>query len=476
MIISRLRGKAVFQVSYFFSFFFTLFCIYWIAQVTPPGMLAAVVIVAFYYTAGLCLFNALYRRKALYGLIAVPFLWVGVEHFRTLSEFAFPWADLGYSQSYYLYILQIVSIVSVHGLSLLIVGVNVLLWQVFRSEISVEKRLTSAFMSIGTVGFLIGYGWAVMPVYPIEGNYKVAILQGSVPLELKWNAVSEAYNYNLYDSLARSVQDTSVKLFVWPETAAPCYPELEYDCRELLGKTAIATQSHHLIGALRARTFNGNRRFYNSSFQFNPNGGLERSYDKMKLVPFAEHVPYQDHFPFLTEEFLTQYLTFIETYEIQWWSDFYPGDSLRLFDLTDSRYGVLICFESAFPEFVRTMVNSGAEFIVGITNDTWFENTIGMDMHSRVFVTRAVENRTWMARAANSGYSYIVDDYGRIRHQLPQDDKAVLAEGLLLRESRSLFTRWGDVAGRFSFLLTALIAGILLVKWIFAVTFFRKKS
>ncbi|MCB2229736.1 apolipoprotein N-acyltransferase [bacterium] len=466
LIFSKLEGRAVFTSAYFFSFFFNLFSLYWVALVTPPGMLAAVVIVAFYYTLVLVLFNKLYRWRTIAGLVALPFLWTGIEYFRTLSQFAFPWSDLGYSQAYYLVILQIVSVISVHGLTLLIVAVNVLLAQAFRTELSPEKRLSSIFVSVATVALLAAYGWIVMPAIPLPGKYEVTLLQGSVPLDVKWARELRERNYVIYDSLAQSAKDSSTHLYIWPETSAPCYVTHDSYCRSRLGGIARRSGAPHLIGALAASTIDGEQRHFNSCFQFDTTGRVVEQYDKVKLVPFSEQSPYQDQLPFLREKFLSEYLTFIKTYDVQWWSDFYPGDSAKLFRLDDVDYGVLICFECAFPEYTREMVSDGARFLVGITNDTWFGGSVGIYMHARIFITRAVENRIWMARAANSGLTFVVDGYGRIREELPRNAVAALPVSLNLSESKSVFTRYGDIAGLSSFLILVSISGILIFVWL----------
>jgi apolipoprotein N-acyltransferase len=465
-IISALRGREAFNAAYFFGFCFNAFSLYWVAMVTPPGTLVAVVIVSFYYAAVLTAFNRLYRFKPLLGFAALPFLWVGMEYFRTLSEFAFPWSDLGYTQSYYLYLIQIVSVVSVHGLSFLVVVVNVLLWQVFRKELSPERRLTSFFASAVVVIGLVSYGWIVVPKYPQPGTLDIAVLQGSVPLEEKWAPGNAAYTINLYDSLVRSVDDSSVALYVWPETAVPCYLT-HYDfCRSEVTRLVRRSGAYHLIGALGAGVVDGEQRHFNSCFQIDPQGVVEKRYDKVKLVPFSEQVPYQHQLGFLRRDVLSEYLTFIETYDVQWWSDFHPGDSALLFELPDVYYGVLICFESTFPEYARSMIRKGAHFLVGITNDTWFGRSVGIHMHSRIFVTRAVENRTWAVRAANSGLSYIVDSYGRIRDDIPLYEATALHGKVGLVSGYSFFTEHGDIAGFGSFLILIGIMVILAALWI----------
>lgn len=465
MIISSLKGKDVFKAAFFYSFFLHLFLVYWIALVTLPGVIGAVLLMALYNAVILFAFNRLYHIKKIYGIVMLPFLWVGLEYFRTLTEFSFPWSDLGYTQSYYLYIMQFVSVTSVHGISFLILVVNILLWQILRKEVSIERKLTSFFVSGAIVIMLAAYGWVVVPKYPVPGTINVALLQGSVPLKVKWKKGNAEYSYKLYDSLATSVSDSSVKLYVWPETSAPTYLSHDYAARKTIGETAKKTKAFHLVGALGASDVNGSQRYFNSCYQFSPDGKLDQRCDKIKLVPFSEHVPYQNYLPFLEKAVLKNYLTFIEQYNIQWWSDFYPGDSIVLFNLPDYSYASLICFESAFPEFVRETIHKGADFIVGITNDTWFGTSVGIHQHSRIFLTRAIENRCWGIRVANSGLTYIVDNYGRIRNELDVYEVAVLTGQVDLLDGRSFFNKHGDIVGRISFLITLSIIGILILLW-----------
>lgn len=467
MILSKLSGRDAFYASFFFSYLYNLFCMYWIAIVTPPGMVAAVALIALYYAVMLFMFNKLYRIRPILGILALPFLWVGVEYFRVLSEFAFPWADLGYTQSYFIYVMQIVSLTSVHGLSFLIVLVNVLLWQLFRSQLSAERRLTALLVSLGIVSLLTAYGWIMVPRYPEPGDYKISLLQGSVPLDVKWKKGNEEHSFQLYDSLTQSVEDSTIKLFIWPETSVPCYFTHNQGCRHRVSQIARDSKAYHLVGAMGALREDERLRYFNSCYQISPTGVVERRHDKTKLVPFAEHVPYQDYLPFLQKDFVKKYLAFIDNWGIQWWSDYYPGDSAVLFDLPEATYGVLICFETAFPDYVRSMIRSGAHFIVGITNDTWFGESVGIHQHSRMFITRAIENRCWFARCANSGLTYIVDPYGRVREDLDLWEVGALSGSISLLDEYSVYTKYGDLIGLVSFLITCLLMVILFALWIF---------
>ncbi len=221
-------------------------------MVTVPGLFGAVFLLAFYISILFWLFSKTYHIKPIYGIVLFPFLWVGLEYFRTLTEFSFPWSDIGYTQSFYLKIMQIVSVTSVHGLSLLIIIVNILLWQILRKEVKTERKLTSFLVSIVIIGGLVSYGWIVIPKYPVPGKVDVVLLQGSVPIDVKWAKGNEWHSFKLYDSLAQTASDTIPKLFIWPETSAPTYLSHNAEYRKVVGQIAIQSGGYHLVGALGA--------------------------------------------------------------------------------------------------------------------------------------------------------------------------------------------------------------------------------
>ncbi|MBW1729082.1 MAG: hypothetical protein JRJ62_16255 [Deltaproteobacteria bacterium] len=118
----------------------------------------------------------------------------------------------------------------------------------------------------------------------VEGDMRVAVLQGNVDLSTKW-------------SLAMAAAEDSADLIIWPETAAPCYPRLEKIYGRRLGQTSYNSRAYNLIGGLDVVYYGKDSKTYNSAFQFLPSGQLDNVYHKMKLVPFSEHSPYQDQDP-----------------------------------------------------------------------------------------------------------------------------------------------------------------------------------
>lgn len=467
VIVSRLKGRQAFGAAYFYAFFANLFHLYWVAIVTPPGMVAAIFILSLYPAVIMTAFSKLYRMKRWLGLAALPFLWIGMEYVRSLSQIAFPWTDLSYSMGYNLTFIQIVSVIGCYGMSFIIILFNVFIWQVLESRNRLERRVTAglAFLLVLVATYL--YGWVEFEPYPEEGDIRIAMLQGNVPLGVKWKPETRTRNFVLYDSLASEAADgDSLDLIVWPETAAPAYPRQESQYRIRLKRTAMQTKTAQLVGALDVEWLDHKEMAYNAAFLIDSTGFMYPPYHKVKLVPFSEHVPYHESLFFLQREFLEEYLDFIKSREVQWWSDFYSGDSIMLFPADNYYFSVLICYEAAFPEFCRDATLKGAEFLVNITNDTWFGRSPGPYQHLRLAVFRAIENRTWIVRCANSGISTFIDPFGREFSRGDLYEMKILKHNIYAREGLSVFTRNGSVIGKISALIMSGLIIILFGLWL----------
>jgi apolipoprotein N-acyltransferase len=175
-----------------------------------------------------------------------------------------------------------------------------------------------------------------------------------------------------------------------------------------------------------------------------PGRGVVAKYDKMHLVPFGERIPYDDVFPVLKR------VNFGE-------ADFERGREPVVFQIDDKRFGVLICFESIFPELVRSFKTGGADFILNITNDEWFGRSAAPYQHAYMAVFRAVENRISVARCANTGISMLIDPWGRITLESGVFTREALAGTIEVVETDTFFSRHG-------FLLLWPVVGIALVE------------
>jgi apolipoprotein N-acyltransferase len=170
----------------------------------------------------------------------------------------------------------------------------------------------------------------------------------------------------------------------------------------------------------------------NSAALISPSGGIVSRYDKIHLVPFGEYVPLKNVFFFA--ESLTRNV-----------GDFAPGREYTVSPIGDRRLSTAICYESIFPNLVRQFVANGSELLVVTTNDGWFGQSSAPYQHLRMGVVRAVENRRFIVRAANTGVSAIIDPYGRILRETPIGKRMILEGTVSYRSDHTFYTRNGDV-------------------------------
>ncbi|NMC44085.1 MAG: apolipoprotein N-acyltransferase [candidate division Zixibacteria bacterium] len=452
IISGKSFGKA-FGAGYLFAFCYHLFALYWIAWVTVGGMLIAIAVISLYDAFIFALYAGLYRRRPKAAIVLFPLLWIGMEYFRTLFEFAFPWSNLSYTQWRYLSLLQICEYVGDAGITLIIVVVNILLWQVWR-QTGRNRRALLALAAGLLIVLPTAYGAVVMagaePDH--DGPINVALLQGSIPLEQKWDPTQVEYSFHLYDSL--SLAATPADLIVWPETAAPANLLNNHHQTTLVSSTARKAGCPMLVGTLDDTPLpDTGYRYYNAAIQFDPDGGHRPPYHKIKLVPFAETVAYGRYLPFLVNLNVG-------------WSDFTAGTDLRVYENGFGSYGVLICYEVVFPELVNQYLREGADFLVNITNDTWYGYSSGPYQHSVMAIFRAIENRVAIARAANSGFSYFVDRYGRMYNKSRLYDVTVMKGKVKPAGERTTFNRTGPILGRIGLVVVALVTVLLAGSWI----------
>jgi apolipoprotein N-acyltransferase len=114
------------------------------------------------------------------------------------------------------------------------------------------------------------------------------------------------------------------------------------------------------------------------------------------------------------------------------------------------RFGVVVCYESAFEDLSRRYRAQGAGFLVNITNDAWFGRSSAPRQHLAHLTMRAIETRMGVARAANTGISGFVDPLGRLSQATPQDVQTVVLGPVLGSPARPLYVRLGDWVGALS--------------------------
>ncbi len=394
------------------------------------------------------------RGTPLVWLLA-PCLWVSLEYARAHALSGIPWGLLGYSQFQWLPIIQIAGVTGVYGVSFLVVLVNVAVFLWLRRVVTPPPhraalpRPWGALASTAVIVVAVWvYGWNHLTL-PVAERLNVGIVQANIDQARKWDAAYRAETLARYDRLTHAV-GPNADLILWPEAATPFVFARESADRSRVVDIVRDARTPLVFGspALRRRA-DGTLSLLNSAYALNRSGAVTGRYDKQHLVPFGEYIPLK---PLLS--FLDKMVVGI--------GDFQPGRGptlLSMFhgrDRREARFGVAICYEVIFPDLVRRIADQGANFLVTITNDAWFGDTVAPYQHFGMVVFRAVENRLSFARAANTGISGLIDPTGRILTATPVFTERVVTGAIPLGAPSTLYTRFGDVFARACVILVVL--------------------
>jgi apolipoprotein N-acyltransferase len=365
-----------------------------------------------------------------------PFLWVALEYLRSLLLTGFPWANLGYSQYLNLPFIQMADVTGAYGLSFVILMVNATLFWILhqwpKKIFPLKEALVTAVLLLG---FLI-YGYAKMGRVDRQmiqnPPLKIGLVQGDIDQSIKWDEAFQLETLKIYEKLSLRVAEDKPHLIIWPETATPFFFQDAKEYHPLILDIPRKTNAFLLFGSPSYKINKGRVNHYNSAYLVSPSGELVGKYDKIHLVPFGEYVPMQDLFFFIGS--LGEGI-----------GDFKSGKEIYNFSLPQGKFGVLICFEIIFPDLCRKFVKKGANFLVTITNDAWFGRTSAPYQHFSMAAFRAVENRVFVARAANTGITGIIDPKGKILKEGGIFERGTMNGTIRLSNRKTFYTLHGDV-------------------------------
>ncbi len=407
---------------------------------------------------------------------AVPFLWVSIEYLRSNFSFlALPLGLLAHSQYLNPPLIQSGSVAGAYGVSFIIAMVNaaiaaIALWLIQKPPgwkgmvgTSLSGKMAALLVCGAAALFFLSvlYGPWALSRPPLEKGIRVALVQGNIDHEKKWNPRYAKSIMQTYAELTRRAAGDRPDLIVWPEAATPRAINMDRRLHSEVKQLVEETEVPLLLGSTMHQKFKEQSSkgmlFKNSAFLIEPGKREDiQEYSKLILVPFGEYVPMEGIIPW----------SWIQVPEV---ANYVPGEKWTVFDLPGFRFSVTICWESIFPDLVRNFVKSGAQLIVNITNESWYRDTAGPYQFLSASVFRAVENRVYVVRCANTGVSCFIDPFGRIVDRV-KDDKGrdtyvqgVLTRTILPGSPKTFYTRYGDwlVWAGFGWLALLLVFGLV---------------
>ncbi|HJY81861.1 MAG TPA: apolipoprotein N-acyltransferase [Candidatus Binatia bacterium] len=458
-IIREQTPKRAFISGWISGLGFYLCTVYWVVHTIgfysniPPlvavgPLLLMCTILAMYtgaFAAGLCFYQQRGGSLVLLG----PLLWVALEWVRSFFFIAFPWASLGYSQHHFLNLIQFAEVTGVYGISALVIFVNLVVFAVLQKR-SLGRGLLLVAAALLVFGLSSWGAWrrTQLRALPIAHHLRIGLVQGNIEQDKKWSPDFQETTLARYEQLTREVVARGVDLVAWPETAVPFFFQSDVPYQERLLKLVREIKTPLLFGSVGWRPKGINTvTLFNRAYLVSSSAEVLGFYDKMQLVPFGEYVPFHDSIFFFLDKL------------VEGIGDFAAGTTPTVFSLSREKFGVLICYEGIFPDLARRFVAQGANFLVNITNDAWFGRSSAPYLHLVMEAMRAVENRVPVVRAANTGFSAVIDWDGRVRAQTALYETAVLVEEITWPQVTSFYTMHGDLFARVCALSTLVMLG-----------------
>ncbi len=448
---------------------FNVVATWWVANTAiAAGIVANFLNALFMAVVALLIFLVRRHRRRAW-LAGAVCLWVGFEYLHFNWQIAWPWLCLGHTFAPAPVLAQWFSVTGVFGGSLYVTVSACLVYRVFasRDEAGSEFEVSPIYRNAARAAVAILVPLAVsvvMYAYAKTSGTQMVIVAAVQPnLEPHYQKfrVAEREQLERFRTLTERALAANAQLVIYPETSFSGIDEALVQAEPWVGMwDALAAEAAPLAPALltglssyaRLATDNGDpavrtqsagaetvHYIAHNSASVLDGGGPVVFYNKSKLVPGVEFLPYRKVFFFF--EPLVASLGGTT-------AGLGRNDSAAVFRL---RSGVvaapLICYESIYGDYVRQFVKRGANLLVVPTNDGWWDESPGYRQHFNLARLRAIETRRWVVQAANSGTSGIIDERGRAIVSTNYDEATTLTGGVALLDGETIYVRFGDVIG-----------------------------
>ncbi|MEG4234116.1 apolipoprotein N-acyltransferase [Microcoleus sp. Pol11C3] len=347
------------------------------------------------------------------------------------------WTSLSYTQSpHNLAILHLGQLSGPSAVTAAIVAVNGLIaeaWLEGRSQKQeVRRKKWIPYIlpaSLCVVLHIVGWSLYNRPLNQEAATaLKIGIIQGNIPNEIKFDSAGWGRALEGYTTGYKQLADRKVDAVLIPETALPFIWTNEYQRSTLSFYQAILDRG---VVAWVGGFGQQENSITNSLLAIDRTGEIIGRYDKLKLVPLGEYIPFYEILGGIINR-----LSPLDAHLV-------PGNSKQLFDTPFGRAIVGICYDSAFAENFRYQAANGGEFMITASNNAHYKPPM-LTQHYALDVMRAIETDRWAAIATNTGYSAFVNPRGETVWKSGINTYEVRDATIYRRQTRTLYVRWGD--------------------------------
>ena len=401
------------------------------------------------YLTGVLLFVAMATFLGLYGAVfaaivkrfrlgvrflpwlLVPLAWAAVEYLRTYVFTGFPWNLIASAIVDYPSLIQIDRFAGPYfvGALLLVPGVAAA-WWITQRPASIARILVG-----GSVGILLLVWWgtglvaAKLVVRPTgTPAIRAALLQPNISQEMRWDESNVMTIFRRMMVMTVEAARKGAKVVIWPESTVPLSYTQTPAYRNAIEEISRRFDVDVILGSVATDPARPGR-IWNSAFLAS-GGTTIGHYDKIRLVPFGEYVPLREVL-FFAEKLVRA------VGEFEFGSNDQPLTGKQ-------KYGLAICYEVVFPQITRAQVHHGADVLVTITNDAWYDGTSAPAQHLGQARLRAVEGDRYLLRSGTTGISAFIAPNGMVLQSLPMNREGIIYADFQPRHGITPYVRLGD--------------------------------
>jgi apolipoprotein N-acyltransferase len=475
------RGILLFYPAFFV---FNLITTYWIAYCTKEGAAAAIIANALLQTLVFATWHACRKQvqnRLLQAVMLISFM-VAFEYLHLNWDLTWPWLTLGNVFANTPGLVQWYSITGTLGGTVWILIVNFLIYREFVFRKEKKDRPKNVIVGVFAASFILPllvslfFYWdgqlrmATKP-YPIEA---VIVQQNTDPWEEEYRLTNAQEIQRVLD-VAQPYINEKTNLVITPESAiahtidmealrkhsfmegdsrfegfalldsvTDIYPNLNF----VLGLSTVSISDHKTSPVAQECNPGQFMEFFNTAGFYNKNG-LVSHYHKSRLVPGVEKMPFPKVFAFLEDALI----------KLGGSNSSLGNDTeQRVFEFEvdgkPMRIGAAICYESVYGELVGKFVKNGANLLCVITNDSWWDDSPGHRQHFEMSRLRAIETRRYVLRAANGGFSGVIDPLGKVLEKTNYDERTAIKTTVYAKSGETFYVKHGDYIARIAIVLT----------------------
>ena len=414
------NNKFFYIYGWCFGFGYFLFSLYWIAIsltfdqsfkfLIPVAIILLPAFLAIFYGLITYLFSVFYSKNVIISFFIFSILFGTIEFVRSSILTGFPWNLIVFSFSNSIYFIQILSIIGTYSFNLICISLFTVP-SLFILRNSKKELIVCLFFIALSVGFLI-FGNIknnnFNSLESVKNSYKIKAISSNISLDRFYSKNDELEIINELIELSVPTKKEPT-IFLWPEGIIPdSYLRDMHIYKEIFSNN-FGDDDIIIIGLNSVENKNDKNLFFNSMAVFNNKLDLLKKYNKINLVPFGEFVPFENILGLIGLKTITN--------EYQ---SFSRGNTRRLINIKNNKIDLnllpLICYEIIYSG--KLSKHKNFDYIINISEDGWFGNSIGPKQHFSHSIFRSIESGKYIIRATNNGVSAIINPLGIVEQKV----------------------------------------------------------